>query len=278
MFKRFSITFIVVLIVLLAVPAYAQEPSGGRDRPTVTFVHGIRGMLFDVYLDDELILPGFKPERATEPMVLEPGSHRLDLREADAPADSKPAVTKKFKVPTSGKLTAIAHWVGVDDCTITLFDDAGDAVAAGSGRLITRHAAATDDVQLTVDDKQVGTALMPTKELADTVRPGTHTIAVNDAQSKTMLVSGAEVPVPEGVARIVYLVGTAKDDNLNLLTQTVDGLESDPAGVPTGNSGLADDSGVQSQPAPLLIVAFAIVLGTLVVVQRRRREMAARRG
>jgi hypothetical protein len=275
MAKRASVLLIVLFIVLLAFPASAQEAPPEGDMATVTFVHGIRGLLADVYLDDELILRGFAPERATEPMELEQGSHQIDLREADAPADSKPAVTKEFMVPTAGRLTAIAHWSGVDDCIITLFDDTGDAVAAGSGRLITRHTAATDDVALTVDDQPLDSTLMPTNELVDTVQPGTHTIAIKDAQSNTTLVSNSKVPVPEGVARVVYLVGTAKDGSLNLLTQTVDGLESDPSGVPTGNSGLADDGGTQPLP---LAAALVVALAMLLVVQRQRREMAARRG
>ena len=277
MAKRASVSFIVLFVMLLAVPASAQESSSGGDTATVTFVHGIRGFLADVYLDDELILRGFAPERATEPMKMEPGSHQIDLREADAPADSEPAVTKEFTVPSVGRLTAIAHWSGVDDCIITLFDDTGEAVAAGSGRLITRHTAATDDVQLTVDDKPAGSTLMPADEVVDTVQPGTHSIVIKDAQSNTTLVSNSQVPVPEGVARVVYLVGTAKDDSLNLLTQTVDGLESDPSGVPTGNSGLADDGGTQPLPLALALLVAAATALTLVVVQRRGGA-AARHG
>jgi Domain of unknown function (DUF4397) len=275
MARPFSIAFIVLAVVLSAVPAAAQEASGQRDRAKVTFLHGIRGMLADVYLDDKLILRGFAPERATEPMAMSAGSHRIDLRMADAPPDSKPAVTKKFKVPKKGRLTAIAHWTGVDDCIITVYDETGAAVSAGAGRLITRHAAATDDVRLTVDDRPLGTALAPAKQLADTVKPGTHTVAIKDATSNTMLVSNSRVPIPEGVARIVYLVGTAKDDSLNLLTQTVDGLESNPSGVPTGNSGLADDRG--PEPLPIAALVFAAV-ATLLAVRRRQRGVADAHG
>ena len=267
-------SFTLIIVLLLAVPASAQDASRRSKQPTVTFIHGIRGMLADVYLDDKLILRGFEPERSTEPMKLAPGRHRIDLRMADEPADSKPAVTKTFKVPKQGRLTAIAHWTGVDDCIITLYDESGAAVAAGSGRLITRHAAATEDVVLTVNDRPADRTLAPAGQLADTVRPGTHTVAVKDAKSDTMLVSDSDVPVPEGVARVVYLVGTAKDNSLNLLTQTVDGIESNPRGVPTGNSGLADGGGVA--PAPIAAALFGVAV--LLVVGRRRRGADARRG
>ena len=274
MTRLFRVVVLFVLVLILAVPAQAQQSQAEAQGPaTVTFVHGIRGFFTDVYLDDKLILSGFAPERVTEPMKLSAGRHRIDLREADAPADAKPAVTKQFSVPETGQLTAIAHWVGIDECTITLFDDTGDVVAVGAGRLIARHAAATQDVRLAVDDQPLNTPLRPTEELSDTVDAGSHTVSVSDRKSKSTLVPGAKVPIPEGEVRVVYLVGTAKDDTLDLLTQTVDGLESQPSGVPTGNSGLAAG---ESQPwgvATLLLGALAA--GLLTVAGRRVRGVRA---
>jgi hypothetical protein len=273
MTKRVFVSFTVLVVLAFAVPAYAQDTSD--DKSTVTFVHGIRGMLADVYLDDELILPGFKPERATDPMKLKPGVHRIDLRMADEPADSKPAVTKKFTVPAGKRLTAVAHWAGVDDCIITIFTEGGDRIQAGRGKLIARHAAATDGVKLTVDDKPLNRALEPTEELVGTVKAGKHVVAVSAKGSDTTLIADSQVPVSEGTARIVYLVGTAKDDNLNLLTQTVDGLESNPSGVPTGNSGLAGSDGAPPWlPAAALLIAVALIAGAI----RQRRDTLAPRG
>lgn len=239
----------MVAVLVLAVPAHAAE----GDASEVTFVHGIRGFFTDVYLDDELILKGFAPERVTEPMNLEPGEHRIDLREADAPADAKPAVTKTFDVPADAKLTAVAHWTGVEDCTITLYDDVGDMVAAGSGRLVARHAAATGKVEFSLDDMTFDKPLTPASEMSESVDPGEHTVAVNSADG---LSKSSSVPVPEGSARVVYLVGSAKEDTLGLLTQTVDGLESDPEGVPTGNSGLAATSDTGAPVLPLVLLAM----------------------
>jgi hypothetical protein len=274
MTKRVLLSFTVLLVLALAVPAYAQDTSD--DKSTVTFVHGIRGMLADVYLDDELILPGFEPRRATDPMKLKAGVHRIDLRMADEPADSEPAVTKKFTVPPGQRLTAIAHWAGVDDCIITIFNESGDQIQAGRGKLIARHAAATDGVTLTVDDKPLNRALEPTQQLVNTVKAGNHAVAIRAEGSDATLVTGSRVPVSEGTARIVYLIGTAKDDNLSLLTQTVDGLESNPSAVPTGNSGLATGDGIQQPwiPAGALLIAVALIAGAI----RRRRKMPVPNG
>lgn len=263
----------LVIVVLSVTPAVAQTRAGTDDDTSeVTFVHGIRGFFADVYLDDELILAGFAPERITDPLTLEAGSHRIDLREADADPRSEPAVTKTFDVPTGGRLTAVAHWTGVEDCIITLFDEAGDAVAAGSGKLIARHAAATGDVEFAVDDRTFDMPLSPNKELAAPVEPGEHSIVVNDRDSDGVIVESSQVPVPEGSARVVYLVGAAKEKSLGLLTQTVSGVGSNPAGVPTGNSGLA----APSETAPLLPLGVVAALGAGLLVRRRHARPTPR--
>jgi hypothetical protein len=257
----------MVAVLLLAVPAHAAEDT---DTSEVTFVHGIRGFFADVYLDDELILRGFAPERVTEPLNLTVGEHRIDLREADAPADAEPAVTKTFDVPAGSRMTAVAHWTGVEDCTITLFDDVGDTVAAGSGRLVARHAAATGEVRFSLDDMTFDAPLAPASEVSESVDPGEHTVAVSGENG---LAESSSVPVPEGSARVVYLVGSAKEDTLGLLTQTVDGLGADPEGVPTGNSGLAATSDTGVPTLPLVLLAM---LGAALPVALRCGRVAAR--
>lgn len=258
----------MVAVLVLAVPALAAEDAQTSE---VTFVHGIRGFFTDVYLDDELILEGFAPERVTEPLTLKVGDHTMDLREAGAPADAKPVVTKTFKVSAGGKVTAIAHWTGVEDCKITLFDDAAAMVAAGKGELVARHTAATGSVKFALDDVTFDEPLAPDAEVVESVEPGDHTVAINGDGGLT---ESSNVPVPEGSARVVYLVGSAKDDTLGLLTQTVDGLESDPEGVPTGNSGLAATP--PSRGVPALPLALLALIGGTVAIVRRRGVVAAR--
>lgn len=267
---RRSIVVVLALLVALVAGAPVQAQEAGEKPSEVTFVHGIRGFFADVYLDDELILAGFAPERITEPLELEPGTHRIDLREADAPADSDPAVTKEFDVPANGKLTAVAHWTNVEDCIITLYDETGASVDAGSGKLIARHAAATGDVELSVDEDSAARSLAPAKQFVESVEPGRHTVAMTGIDDDGSGSKSSTVPVPEGGARVVYLVGSAKADTLGLLTQTVDGLGSGPDGVPTGNSGLVDPQQQRDLTAPLGVLTVVAVAGTGVLVTRRR--------
>lgn len=272
--RRTVVAVLGLLVALVsAAPVAAQE--SGNAPSEVTFVHGIRGFFTDVYLDDELILAGFAPERITEPLELEPGTHRIDLREADAPADADPVVTKEFDVPANGKLTAIAHWSGVEDCIITVYDESGDSAAAGKGKLIARHAAATGDVDLTVDDAGVTESLAPAEQVVETVEPGSHTVAMSGLGEGGSGSKSSKVPVPEGGARVVYLVGSAKADTLGLLTQTIEGLNSGPDSVPTGNSGLAAAQ-QRDLTTPLSTLAVAAVAGAGVLAFRRRQAVTGR--
>jgi hypothetical protein len=264
-------TLAMLIVLLTAVPVLAQSPDESEPSE-VTFVHGIRGFFTDVYLDDELILEGFAPERITEPLELEAGQHRIDLREADAPANAQPAVTKTFDVPAGGTLTAVAHWTGVEDCIISVYDESGGTVDAGAGRLIARHTAATGDVEFALDEETLSGPLAPTEEVAESVRPGSHSIAVREASSGGSLIESSRVPVREGSARVVYVVGSAQEETLGLLTQNVEGMASNPEGVPTGNSGLATSDGV----APAFPLAVLAIIGAVLLGIRRRAAVTSR--
>lgn len=268
---------VVVLALLLALvatgPVGAQSRDSGDGASEVTFVHGIRGFFTDVYLDGELILEGFAPERITEPLRLEPGEHTIDLRPADGDPAARPDITKTFDVPANGKLTAVAHWTGVDECVITLFDETGTSLKAGSGRLVARHTAATGGVQVALDRNGPGRELAPDGQIAQAVSPGDHTVSVQGLGEDGSGSKASTVPVAEGGARVVYLVGSAKNDTLGLLTQSVEDIGSNPDGVPTGDSGLAA-AGAGALPSALVLLLL-VLGGTAAAVRLRRTATGA---
>lgn len=257
----------VLSAMVLAAPAHAKPKADGNAE--VTFVNGVRGFLADVYLDDELILKAFMAERITEPMTLAPGRHRIDLRTTDAPADAEPDITKSFSLEPGDRVTAIAHWTAADKCIVTLFDDEKAVKSAGSGKVIVRHAAQTGAISVAVDDTVVDRRLRPNTQVARPVKARQHTLAI-EATTDDFFES-SRVPVPEGGARVVYLVGQASEDTLGLLTQTVEELGTNPSGVPTGDSGLAG----RSSPAPVTAMAALVFAGLLSLRRRRRRQPAS---
>ena len=44
-------------------------------------VHGLRGLVADIYLDGTLVLPTFQPERSTDPLPIPAGDHLIEIRD-----------------------------------------------------------------------------------------------------------------------------------------------------------------------------------------------------
>jgi hypothetical protein len=250
-------TLAFVLTSLLGLGAAgAQEATG-----TVTIVHGFRGLVADVYLDGTLILESFEPERATDPVQLAAGDHEVEVREAGAEASSAAAVTGTLDVPAGSNLSAVVHLSEDGEPTMTVFNNDLRGVPPGSTRLVVRHAAAAGPVSVSLDDAPLAPDLTNPREAAREVPATTHRVAVR-ADSEVLL-PPQDVPLQEGTAQYLYLIGSEDDGTVAWITQTVSGLQTAPAGVPTGNSGLAEEApgGGTSPALPLAAAMFVVVAG-----------------
>jgi hypothetical protein len=262
-----TLAFALALLLVLGGTATAQEATG-----TVTIVHGFRGLVADVYLDGTLILESFEPERATDPVQLPAGDHKVEVREAGAEASSAAAVEGTLTVPAGANLSAVVHLSEEGEPTMTVFNNDVGGVSPGSTRLVVRHAAAAGPVNVTIDDAPLTTDLTNPKEAGQEVSAATHRLAVSDAGSAEALIPPQDVPLQEGTASYLYLIGSEADGTVAWITQTVTGLQTAPAGVPTGNSGLADETPADGLPVlPLVAAAFAVIaaLATRVAVRAR---------
>ena len=67
---------LVVLVATLPLGAAMTAASASQDRPSISIIHGLPGFTADIYLDDELLLDGFRPTQATDPMKLDRGHLR----------------------------------------------------------------------------------------------------------------------------------------------------------------------------------------------------------
>ena len=244
-----TLAFVLVSLVGLGT-AGAQEATG-----TVTIVHGFRGLVADVYLDGTLILESFEPERATDPVQLAAGDHEVEVREAGAEASSAAAVAGTLNVPAGSNLSAVVHLSEEGEPTMTVFNNDLRGVPPGSTRLVVRHAAAAGPVSVSLDDAPLTADLTNPKEAGREVSASTHRLAVNAGSE--VLLPPQDVPLQEGTAQYLYLIGSQADGTVAWITQTVSGLAQAPAGVPTGNSGLADAGTSGGAPVlPLVAAAF----------------------
>src|SRR6476660_4284402 len=106
--------------------AHAQTPTG-----LVTVVHGLRGVVADVYVDNTLLLPAFQPERVTDPVAVPAGEHHVDIRVTGKAADAPPDVSADVNVQADARQSVVAHLNAAGSPTITAYLDDMSPVAAG---------------------------------------------------------------------------------------------------------------------------------------------------
>jgi hypothetical protein len=267
----------LALLVPVALGALFLAPRAEARALTgsVVVVHGLRGVVADVYVDGQLALPTFQPERTTDPITLPVGNHQVEIRPAGAAPTSPPAVAAAIDVQAGVRESVVAHLDASGQPEITTFADPVDAVPSGQARVVIRDVAQAPALDVTFDGAVVASGLNSPAESATLVAPGAHQVAVNSAGTANALTAPSPVTLEEGTATVMYLVGSAQSSTLTWLGQQVTGLATPPNLVQTGDSGLAAEGGA-SQPWALfggvpLVVALAAAAMTA-MHQRRRRE------
>jgi hypothetical protein len=222
---------------------------------TVTLVHGVRGLVADVYLDGTLALAAFEPERVTDPLSIPAGSHVVAVRTAGAIAASDPLVEAALDLAAGQRYSAVVHLTADGSPTATLYPDNLPQLPPGVARVMVRHAAAAPPVDVTLDGAPMAAGLQNASEAGAEAAPGEHTVAAAVAGGVAPA-PPQTVPVAEGTATVMYLVGAASDNSVVWLAQTVQGFQTAPTSVRTGTDGLA-----APEPFPVVTVLFLTLAG-----------------
>lgn len=265
--KLLAVTGVALLPIAFAAPAAASDSDA-----QVSVFHGVPGLTVDVYANGDVILEDFEPGTITDPLTLPAGDYELQVFAAGAdPEADDAAIEATATVPAGANVTVAAHLNEGGTPVLTPFVNDVSAIAAGEARITARHTAAAPAVDIRAGGEPVfegvtnpneGTADLPAGSVsADVALAGTDTVAIGPA----------DVNLAEGVNTIVYAWGSAEDENLALAVQTIDGLGSSPAGVPSGTGGLVSDA----LPWQLAVVGLAgagalVVLGGRAVAARTR--------
>lgn len=176
-----------------------------------------------------------------------------------------------LQVPATGNVSAIAHLTAEGTPTITPFVNDTSAAAAGQGRLVVRHTAAAPTVDVLAGGSPALTGITNPGEKQADLPAGTISAAVAATGTTTPVLGPTDVPVRAGQATIVYAVGAAADNTLDVLVQAVDLDGGSPAGVPAGTGGLLDQGGMPGS------VLLASGLGALVAMTGGAVALRARR-
>ena len=249
------------LALVGALPAGAATPGNAA----LSVLHGVPDLTVDVYVNGTLTLDNFAPGDVAGPLDLAPGTYTVAITAADA-ADASAPVIGPIDLPLAADMnyTAVAHLDAAGAPTATLFTNDISKTTAGQGRLTVRHVAAAPAVDVLAGGTAVISGLVNPKEQVLNLPAGTISASVAAAGTTTPVIGPADVNVAEGVNTIVYAWGSLEANNLKLAVQTISGLHNAPAGVPSGELGLASDSSSSSAPwmigAGLLVAAGGALL------------------
>jgi hypothetical protein len=248
--------------------------AAAADNSTVYVVHGVPGLNVDVYVDGKATLTGFKPGQVAGPLSLPAGSYDVAIRKAGAPATAAPAIEQKETLPAGANVSLVAHLSAAGAPTLTAFANPVGGLAAGKARVVVRHTAAAPAVDVLAGGKPVFTGLAnPGQQTAD-LAPGTVSAAVALAGSTKPVIGPASLTLKAGQVTEVYATGSAKDNTLGFVTQSLAAAQARlPQGVNAGSGGLAAAAGGGDVPVVgALMLGGLILIGTGVLVAARARR------
>jgi hypothetical protein len=242
-------------LAVFALSGLGYAARAQADTGTVTVVHGVPDLTVDVYVNGNLTLEDFAPGTITDPLELPAGDYALEIYPADAdPEASDPAISGSTTLPSGANASVIAHLDEMGAPTLSVFVNDVSATEAGSARVVVRHTAAAPAVDVLVDGAPAITNLANPDEAAADLPAGTYSAAVAATGTTDPVLGPVDLTLEAGTAYFVYAIGSLEGQNLDLLIQTVSGLEAaapapaeaPPAAVsaaPAAGTGHLSDSG-----------------------------------
>src|SRR6516164_6885691 len=181
------LTAVVSILTVAASGGGTQGASAQTPTAVVTVVHGLRGVVADIYIDNTLVLPAFQPERVTDPVAIPAGEHHVDIRVTGKPADAAPDVSADVDVQADARQSVVAHLNAAGAPTITAYLDDMSPVAAGETRAVVRHTAAAPAVDVGLNQTVVASGLTEPGSTTAVVPPATYEVSVWQAGTQSPL-------------------------------------------------------------------------------------------
>jgi hypothetical protein len=262
---------------LLVAGTFATSPAQAAGTAQVSVVHGIPNTPVNVFVNDKLTLPDFKPGTVAGPLSLLGGSYTVTVfPAADTAGAGTPVIKATATIQAGHSYSLVAHLTTAGKPALTAFVNDTSAMPAGMGRLIVRHVAAAPTVDVRANGKVAFPGLTNPHEAKANLPAGSISADVVLAGTSTVVLGPANVTVAEGQDTIGYAIGSAAGKTLAVVVQTISGLSSPPAGVPTGTGGLAATSHARLPVAVWLVSIAGLLLATLGATSAIRLTRAAR--
>jgi len=220
------------VVLVPGTPAEAATTTAVPGQMTV--VNGVLGLAADVRVDGRLVLSGFAPMRVTDPLPMSAGAHRFQIWGAGAAMSSKPVLDKIIPVEAGAHGTLSVGLDARGTSQLTIFDDDLTESRGGATAIAVRDIAAAPPVRVTVDSTVLAADIQAPQQKASKITPGSHAVAVLPASGTSPLVPSQSVPTVAGRATVVYLIGSAQDGSLGLISQMLRPTADAPQAMQTG--------------------------------------------
>ena len=212
-----------LLIFVAAVAALAIAPAtvGAQTAPNaVSLVHGIPGVTVDLVVDGTVVLDGFTPGSIVD-ITSFAGRTLTDVEVLDDTGATVIGPLATLEVPAAGNWSIVAHLDADGEPTLSSFENNLAEPAADDARLTVRHTAEAPAIDVLIGDQR------PITDATNGVSSELALPAGDLVDASIALAGGNPVLDIEGVTlaadanTIVYVVGSAGDDTLDLVVQVV---------------------------------------------------------
>ena len=213
-----------LLTIVAAVAAIAAAPSSAGAQsatPAISLVHGIPGITVDLVVDGSVVLDAFTPGSIVD-ITSFAGRTLNDVEVVDEAGDTVIGPVATLEIPASGNWSIVAHLDGGGEPTMSSFENNLEEPDDGDARLTVRHTAEATAVDVVIADQR------PITNAANGASAELELPAGDLVDASIALAGGSPVLDIEDVTlaantnTVVYVVGSADDDTLDIVVQIIE--------------------------------------------------------
>ncbi|MCA0456203.1 MAG: DUF4397 domain-containing protein [Chloroflexi bacterium] len=217
--KLMGLLVVVVLMMSIFAPVSAAGTATGY------VVHGIPGLVVDVYVDGNLFVEDFKPDTIAGPLVGPAGQSGYIVIVPANGDPAKPALAATVSFNAGANVAIVAHLTEAGAPTLSIFDNDFSKTGAGQTRLIVRHTAAAPAVDAlffpgTANELRVG-PLANGQQTAAGLPAGSYTAALVPTGTSTAAYGPFSARLGAGKVYVAYAVGSLSGGTFKMLTQEI---------------------------------------------------------
>ncbi len=237
----------------LTAPESANDDlnRGGAATGLATVVHGVPGLVVDVYVNGALQLPSFVPGTVTDPLELPEGDYDLSIVPEGGIFPDDEVLTASTFLPAGANASIVAHLLEDGTPNISVFVNDTSPTRGIRSRVVLRHLAEAPTV-----DVRMFRRLLPwwpwltVREVSNLdeaqadIFPGLLRAKLYPTGSRDAVFSTDYVPFFPNESTIVYAIGSLGDGTFDVLVQKIplsrgyssealrDGTDAIPADLP----------------------------------------------